>query len=403
MPATIASGPEAGFVVPATSKAERLRSRDLADHAVPAGREEDWRFTPLAPLRALLDAKPADSELATLWTARGASVSSLDGDDPRLASWLLPADRISAVAYAASTEALVIDVPPETVDARVDLTINGTGGVSYSHVLVRIGHHATATVVTDHHGTATTAGNVEIDVADGAALTFIAVTDWDDDAVQASTHSVRVGRDATVRHALVTLGGAVVRHAIDVEYTGPGGDATFLGVFFADAGQHLEHRLFIDHAQPHCTSNVEYRGALQGDPSAGPKGIARSVWIGDVLIRAGAVGTSTYEMNRNLLLSDAARADSVPNLEIETGEIVGAGHASATGRFDDEQLFYLQARGIPPEEARRLVVRGFFADIVGRIGVPDVGSRVLRSLDAELGAGDATFAALSEPVDEELS
>jgi Fe-S cluster assembly protein SufD len=148
---------------------------------------------------------------------------------------------------------------------------------------------------------------------------------------------------------------------------------------------------------------VEYRGALQGDPSAGPKGIARSVWIGDVLIRAGAVGTSTYEMNRNLLLSDAARADSVPNLEIETGEIIGAGHASATGRFDDEQLFYLQARGIPPEEARRLVVRGFFADIVGRIGVPDVGSRVLRSLDAELGAGDAAFAALAETSDQEPS
>ena len=115
---------------------------------------------------------------------------------------------------------------------------------------------------------------------------------------------------------------------------------------------------YIDHAQPNCTSDVLYKNALLGES-------ARTVWIGDVRIRPEATGTSTYEMNRNLLLSDGARADSVPNLEIETGEIVGAGHASATGRFDDLQLFYLQSRGIDPEQARRLVVRGFFADVVG--------------------------------------
>ena len=108
---------------------------------------------------------------------------------------------------------------------------------------------------------------------------------------------------------------------------------------------------------PHCRSRVTYKGALQGEG-------AHTVWVGDVLIRAAAEGTDTYELNRNLVLTDGARADSVPNLEIETGEIVGAGHASATGRFDDEQLFYLQARGIPDDEARRLVVRGFFAEVI---------------------------------------
>jgi Fe-S cluster assembly protein SufD len=108
------------------------------------------------------------------------------------------------------------------------------------------------------------------------------------------------------------------------------------------------------------------------------------VWIGDVLIRAAAEGTDTYELNRNLVLTDGARADSVPNLEIETGEIVGAGHASATGRFDDEQLFYLQSRGIPAEEARRLVVRGFFADIINQIGIPAVQARLLAQVEKEL-------------------
>jgi Fe-S cluster assembly protein SufD len=124
------------------------------------------------------------------------------------------------------------------------------------------------------------------------------------------------------------------------------------------------------------------------------------VWIGDVLIRAAAEGTDTYELNRNLVLTDGARADSVPNLEIETGEIVGAGHASATGRFDDEQLFYLQARGIPENEARRLVVRGFFADVVSRIGIPQLEERLMEKVETELARTvvvdvDAAAAALS--------
>jgi Fe-S cluster assembly protein SufD len=170
-----------------------------------------------------------------------------------------------------------------------------------------------------------------------------------------------------------------------VEYSGPGGDAELLGIFFSKPGQHLEHRMLVDHSVPYCTSNVLYKGALQGDPSAGEAGIARSVWIGDVLIRAAAVGTKTYELNRNLLLSEATRADSVPNLEIETGEIVGAGHASATGRFDDEQLFYLESRGIPADIATRLVVRGFFADVITRLGLPEWESVLQHRIDTELG------------------
>ena len=136
-------------------------------------------------------------------------------------------------------------------------------------------------------------------------------------------------------------------------------------------------RLFVDHETPNCRSNVVYKGALQGED-------AHAVWIGDVLIRASATGTDTYELNRNLVLTDGARVDSVPNLEIETGEIVGAGHASATGRFDDEQLFYLMARGIPEQDARRLVVRGFFAELVQQIGLPDLQDRLIAKIEEEL-------------------
>jgi Fe-S cluster assembly protein SufD len=150
-----------------------------------------------------------------------------------------------------------------------------------------------------------------------------------------------------------------------------------LGLYFADAGQHLEHRLFVDHNAPHTRSNVDYRGALQGQG-------AHTVWIGDVLIRKVAEGISTYESNKNLVLTDGCRADSVPNLEIETGEIEGAGHASTTGRFDDEQLFYLRSRGIDESEARRLVVHGFFADIIRKVGVPEIEKRLLEAVEAEL-------------------
>ena len=149
------------------------------------------------------------------------------------------------------------------------------------------------------------------------------------------------------------------------------------GLYFVDAEQHIEHRLFIDHNQPHTKSTAVYKGGLQGHG-------AHSVWLGDVLIRKVAEGIETFETNRNLVLTDGCRADSVPNLEIETGEIKGAGHASATGRFDDEQLFYLQSRGITHDEARRLVVHGFFADVVRRIGVPEVEQRLMGSLEVEL-------------------
>src|SRR5206468_8916773 len=173
---------------------------------------------------------------------------------------------------------------------------------------------------------------------------------------------------------VVTIGGSLVRVSPTVTYSDKGGDADLAGLYFADADQHLEHRTFVDHAVSNCRSNVVYKGALQGEG-------AHTVWIGDVLIRAAAEATNTYELNRNLVLTDGARADSVPNLEIETGEIEGAGDASATGRFDDEQLFYLCSRGIDEAEARRLVVHGFFADIIRRIGVPEIEQRLMAAVE----------------------
>jgi Fe-S cluster assembly protein SufD len=251
------------------------------------------------------------------------------------------------------------------------------GAVGAVHLLVHAKPLSEAVVVLDHVGEATVAETVEIVAEDGAHLTVVSIQDWAAGSVHAGSHRIRLGRDAHVKHIVVTLGGDVVRITPDAEFTGEGGDFQALGLYFADAGQHQEHRLFVDHAVPSCRSRVTYKGALQG---AG----AHTVWVGDVLIRANAEGTDTYELNRNLVLTDGARADSVPNLEIETGLIEGAGHASATGRFDDEQLFYLRSRGIPETDARRLVVRGFFAELIQQIGVPAIEERLIEAIEAEL-------------------
>ncbi|MEW2116809.1 Fe-S cluster assembly protein SufD [Streptomyces sp. NPDC005474] len=358
-------------------------SFDVADFPVPHGREEEWRFTPLERLRGLHDGTAVATGTGVkvdVQAPEGVTVEAVGRDDARLGRAGVPVDRVAAQAYSAFEVAGVITVPKETVLAEpIRVAVHGEGGVAYGHQVIELGAFAEAVVVIDHTGDAVLAANLEYVLGDGAKLTVVSVQDWDDQAVHVAQHNALIGRDATFKSFVVTFGGDLVRLHPRVAYAGTGGEAELFGLYFTDAGQHQEHRLLVDHNTPHCKSNVVYKGALQGEG-------AHAVWIGDVLIEAKAEGTDTYEMNRNLVLTDGARVDSVPNLEIETGEIVGAGHASATGRFDDEQLFYLMARGIPADEARRLVVRGFFAELVQQIGVEDIQDRLLAKIDEELEA-----------------
>jgi len=357
-------------------------SFDPEDHAVPTGREEVWRFTPLRRLRGL----HKEAELvAPTWSTdvsapEGVGIERVRDGSGKGASGLVPTDRVSARAWHAARESLQITIPAEGVPAQpVFVTVKGESAedASAAHVLVTAQPHSRATVVFRFEGSATLADNVEVVVGDGAHLTVVNIDDWADDAVHVGHRHANVGRDATFRHIDVTFGGDVVRQDTTAEYSGPGGSVEMLGLYFADAGQHIEHRLFVDHTAPHTKSNVVYKGALQGEG-------AHTVWIGNVLIRKVAEGIDTYEENRNLVLTDGCQADSVPNLEIETGEILGAGHASATGRFDDEQLFYLRSRGVPEDEARRLVVHGFFHDLIRRINVPELEEQLFATVEAEL-------------------
>jgi Fe-S cluster assembly protein SufD len=358
-------------------------SFDVADFPVPHGREEEWRFTPLERLRGLHDGTAVatgDGVRVEVEAPEGVTVETVGRDDARLGRAGTPVDRVAAQAYSAFEKASVVTVPKETVLTEpIRISVHGQGGTAFGHQVVELGAFAEAVVVIDHTGDAVLAANVDFLLGDGAKLTVVSIQDWDEKAVHVGQHNALVGRDASFKSVVVTFGGDVVRLHPRVTYAGTGGEAELFGLYFTEKGQHQEHRLLVDHNTPHCKSNVAYKGALQGEN-------AHAVWIGDVLIQAAAEGTDTYEMNRNLVLTDGARVDSVPNLEIETGEIAGAGHASATGRFDDEQLFYLMARGIPETEARRLVVRGFFAELVQQIGLPDVEERLITKIEAELEA-----------------
>jgi Fe-S cluster assembly protein SufD len=373
-----------GVGIPDSSRAGRLTSYKLADFKPLTGMEEDWRFTPLKRLRGLHSEVLSGAAPTVVVTGpEEVTVESVGRDDRRIGTAGIPEDRVSANAWENFAGATVVTIPSEfEALTEVSVDIEGTSlDPAAQHLVIVAEKFSKAVVVLNHRGSAIVSENVEIIVEDGASLTVITLQEWNDDAVHASSQQAKIGRDAKLKHVMVSLGGDLVRVTPSARFTATGGEAEMFGLYFADAGQHLEQRLFVDHAVANCKSNVLYKGALQGRN-------AHAVWVGDVLIRKEAEGTDTYEANRNLLLTDGARADSVPNLEIETGLIEGAGHASATGRMDDEHLFYLMARGIPEDVARRLVVRGFLNEIIQQIKVPSIEERLTDAVERELALTD---------------
>lgn len=385
MPALTDTAPHShGYVpeadVPIQSRAERVKSTDVADFAPISRREEQWKYTTSEQLRGLdedaLSEFIGDFELKAPDNVTTAWVGS---DHPAFGAAGIPEDRPSAAAWGSAEQAYLVTLPANSkLDCEVQLGIvSHDTTASALHLIVEAKAGAEGTVIIDHRGDAVLSENLEILVGDNAHLTVVSIQDFNAGSVHLSAQFAKLGRNANLKHVVVTLGGDVVRVTPTAVFAGAGASVDLLGVYFADAGQQMEHRLFVDHAVANCRSRVTYKGALQGKN-------AHTIWVGDVLIRAEAEGTDTYELNRNLLLTDGARADSVPNLEIETGEIEGAGHASASGRFDDEQLFYLQARGINEDEARRLVVRGFLNEIIQQIGNDEVEARLNLKIENEL-------------------
>jgi Fe-S cluster assembly protein SufD len=378
----------AGATVPVQTRSERPQSGNLDAFPTVTGREVNWKFAPLAKLQPLLDGGLDGSAYPFLARQTdGADVEWGRSDDPRVGSAGLPEDRAAAAAWTARDAVLAVTVKATEAHESISITRSDFGTQPRAaHTVITAEAHAQGIVVLDNRGSALLS---EIVVQDGARLTVVSLQDWDDDAVHVSTHFAEVGRDAFLKHVVVSLGGDVVRVNPSTHLGAQGADTEMYGVYFADAGQYIEQQVYVNHDAPNTRGRVNYKGALQGEG-------AHTVWIGDVLIGRAGDGTDSYEQNRNLVLTDGTRADSIPNLEIETGNIEGAGHASATGRFDDEQLFYLQSRGIPEEEARRLVVLGFLVEVIQKIGAPELEERLIAAVEQELAEGRSVIAAPAE-------
>ncbi len=366
--------------VPVQSRAERFASRNHADFPPVTGRESEWKLTPVPLLTALIDGELDGSPYQVSSVRQpGVTVEWIGRDDARIGRAGTSEERAAANAWSSFEKALAVTIEAEgTQPLTITRTALGSAPRA-AHTVITAKPNTDGLVILQSTGTAQLTENVEIVVEDGARLTVVSVQEWDDDALHLASHFARVGHGAYLKHIVVSLGGKVVRVNPSAHLAEEGADGELFGVYFADANQHLEQRVYVNHDAPHTRSRVAYKGALNGEG-------ARTVWVGDVLIGRTAPGTDSYEQNRNLVLSDGTRADSIPNLEIETGDIAGAGHASATGRFDDEQLFYLASRGIPEAEARRLVVLGFLAEIVQKIGQPELEGRLEAAIEAELEA-----------------
>jgi Fe-S cluster assembly protein SufD len=370
-----------GAGVPIQTRNERPRSASVSDFPEVSKLQEIWRYIPIDKIRGLdQDVIGEVAETAvSLRLAAGVTSRWVESSDALVGSAGLPEDRISAAAWTNASKTLVLEVADSVeVGEPSFIEVNpGHHEAAALHVVVAMGAHSRATVVLDHVGDGVIGENVELLLGAGSQLNFISLAQPNAGSTLISSQFAKIGRDAKLKHVVVSLNGDVVRVTPAAFLAEPGGEAELYGVYLADADNFFEHRPYIDHIAPNCVSNVAYKGALQ---AAG----AHTVWVGDVLIRETATGTNSYELNRNLLLTEGARADSVPNLEIETGKIEGAGHASASGRFDDEQLFYLMARGVPESDAKKLVVRGFLSEMIQKIGVEEVEQRLIKTIELEL-------------------
>ncbi len=365
-------------------------SWDLADHPQPTGREEGWRFTPIERIQPILDADgQATGQVISVDQVDGVTLTELSAEDAQARSIEPPVDRVAALAASRCPQPLLLKIEPNTVlDAPLNISVDGAGTneSAFSHLIIDIGECAEVQMILEYTGAARLASKIDVHVGDNAQVNFVYLQDWEADSLHGAQVSFLIGRDAKIQTVQASLGGGVTRIVERASYAGPGGEIDQLGVYFVDGARHVEHRMFVDHNHPSTVSNVDYRGALQNQG-------AHAVWVGDVLIRPQAVGINTYESNKNLLLTEGCQADAVPNLEIETGDIEGAGHSASTGRFDDMQLFYLQSRGIPEDEAKRLVVKGFFYDIIAKIGVSEVEDKLTAIIDHELTTSSASASA----------
>ncbi|MGI8807586.1 MAG: Fe-S cluster assembly protein SufD [Acidimicrobiales bacterium] len=319
-----------------------------------------------AALVVVHNGRPTRIEVDPALAARGLVVADAadlaDGDD--LLGRTAVADAFSELNTAFLPGATVVRIPRGMVVEQPIVIVHhldGDGIASFARTIVLAGDDSDATVI-EHQSSSDVAAFsdpvVDLDVGDAARLRYLNVQDLGPRVFQVGYQSSRVGRDATLQSSVVALGGDYARVRTDSRIDGKGGTSFLTAVYFADGARMHDFRTIQDHIAPKTTSDLLFKGAVSDT--------ARSVYSGLIRVGKEARGTNAYQTNRNLVLSEGAGAESVPNLEIETNDVV-CSHASAVGPIDDEQRYYLESRGIPPEVAERLIVLGFFGEVLDRL------------------------------------
>ncbi|HYH28019.1 MAG TPA: Fe-S cluster assembly protein SufD [Actinomycetota bacterium] len=298
---------------------------------------------------------------------------------------LVPIDRSKLVAQHAAfrTGGLLLYVP---AGVAVELPlqsftyVDGSDVAVFPHTLIVAEQDAEVTLIerlTSPSGVRAYANAItEIHAAPNARVRVVSLQDWGDETTHMSIQRANLDRDAQLRSFAVAFGGSLSRIEVESIMSAPGAYSEMLGVYFADGDQHYDFRSLQDHAAPNCTSELLYKGALKDRSTA--------IYSGWVTVRKDAQKTDAFQTNRNIVLSDEAKADSIPNLEIEAND-VRCGHAASVGPVSADEVFYLQSRGIPADEAERLIVTGFFQEVLDRVTLPEVRTGVEEAIQDELG------------------
>ena len=385
--------------------------------SVPSQETEEWRYTDLsdfaldfvphvrghgggapAPGGAGLAASILQHNSSVVMTTSGQDLESRgvifcdldlasekypDLVDPHLHS-LVPTDRtkFTALHGAFRTGGTFLYVP---ADVAVEMPLqtvtylDADGAAVFPHTLLIAERGAEVTFidryVSPDLGRGLSDAITEIVVGDGAHVRYASIQEWGEGVTHLAVQRTRVGRDADFRSLAVGFGASLARAEVEAVLAEPGGFSELLGVFFADEHQHFDHRSLQDHVASNCTSDLLYKGALLDE--------SRAVYSGWVHVRPGAQKTNAMQTSRNMVLSEHAKADAIPNLEIEAND-VRCGHAASVGPVEEEQLFYLMSRGIPRGEAEKLIVFGFFNEVLERIPVAEVRDSVSNAIEQEL-------------------
>ena len=392
--------------------AERFAAADP-----PTSAEEEWRYSAIADfdlaayqLAGVEEPFPQDGAWAGVDAANGAVAAVLDIADGRIvasrgldelskqgvsAGPLVDAsdgaEVLGSVADGASDYFTVLNDAfagcPILVDIPAGVAVEGViavrhhagaaGVATFPRLVVRVGSNGSAKVLDMQRsaGPALVVPVVELDVGQAARLGYVNMQQHDHRTWQVAAHTARVERDAALVAASVALGGGYARTRTDTRLVGRGASGDLLSAYFGSGDQILDFRTYQDHAAPDTTSNLLYKGAV-GDS-------ARSVYTGLIRVRPNARGTNAFQTNRNLKLSEDAWAESVPNLEIENND-VRCSHASAVGPVDPDQVFYLESRGVPTPVAERLIVAGFFDEVIDGLPVRAVEDAAREALALKL-------------------